>query len=122
MAVRRVAGAGELRDWDLHATSLLAELQASLFHEGQGGCLYTWGGVNESLYGSEKRDSNKGCLGHGDADIYAGQLLPTRCDSRVQVAGVARRAVAFLRCELSQCRHSPRDGLTLGRSWCRHSL
>lgn len=54
--------------------------QASFFHEGQGGTLYTWGGVNEVVVygGSEKRDSNRGCLGHGDADIFTGQLLPTR--------------------------------------------
>ncbi len=58
----------------------LGLLQASLFHEGLGGTLYTWGGVNESMHGSnEKRDSNKGCLGHGDADVLSGQLLPTRC-------------------------------------------
>ena len=35
--------------------------QGSVLHEGQGGGLYTWGGVNESVaFGSsEKHDSNK---------------------------------------------------------------
>lgn len=51
-----------------------------MFQDGQGGTLYTWGGVNESVaFGSsEKHDSNKGCLGHGEADLYRGQLLPAR--------------------------------------------
>ncbi|KAL4459113.1 hypothetical protein ABPG75_013978 [Micractinium tetrahymenae] len=54
--------------------------EASIFQDGQGGCLYTWGGVNESVaFGSsEKHDSNKGCLGHGETDLYRGQLLPVR--------------------------------------------
>uniref|UniRef100_A0A1D1ZXM7 PH domain-containing protein n=1 Tax=Auxenochlorella protothecoides TaxID=3075 RepID=A0A1D1ZXM7_AUXPR len=53
----------------------------SFFHEGVGGSLFTWGGVNEPVaYGDrqEKRDSNRGCLAHGDADLYTGQLLPCR--------------------------------------------
>ena len=50
------------------ASSSLSD--ASLFHEGAGGALFTWGGVSESVvFGGEgdkeKRDSNKGCLGHG---------------------------------------------------------
>lgn len=59
---------------------MLHWVQASFFHEGQGGTLYTWGGVNElCVYGAnEKRDSNKGCLGHGEVDVYSGQLLPMR--------------------------------------------
>ncbi|KAL4854190.1 PH [Chlorella vulgaris] len=54
--------------------------ESSVYHDGVGGVLYTWGGVNESVaFGaSEKRDSNKGCLGHGEADLYRGQLLPVR--------------------------------------------
>eukprot|EP00887_Chlorella_sp_A99_P006935 scaffold2.g6935.t1 len=56
---------------------------ASLYHEGSGGALFTWGGVSESVvFGGEgdkeKRDSNKGCLGHGYDDLYRGQLLPER--------------------------------------------
>jgi hypothetical protein len=60
--------------------SCTSNLQASVFHDGVGGSLYTWGGVNESVaFGnSEKRDSNKGCLGHGEPDLYRGQLLPVR--------------------------------------------
>ncbi len=50
-------------------------------HEGQGGTLYTWGGVNESVaFGSsEKHDSNKvgrlsGVLGHAlPSGAYAEQ-------------------------------------------------
>lgn len=49
----------------------------------QGGYLYTWGGeftwvehkTNKKGDVTEKKDSNKGCLGHGDT---AGCLLPTK--------------------------------------------
>lgn len=36
-------------------------LQVSAVHQGQGGSLYTWGGMNESVVfgSSEKHDSNK---------------------------------------------------------------
>eukprot|EP00890_Picochlorum_soloecismus_P002946 jgi/Picsp_1/3652/NSC_06489-R1_ran gtpase binding len=47
--------------------------------EGKGGRLFTWGGVNEAVSfgdGEQKRDSNKGCLGHGEEDLYTGQLFP----------------------------------------------
>lgn len=53
---------------------------ATAYQEGKGGVLYTWGGVNESVAfgdGEQRRDSNKGCLGHGEGDLYTGQLLPT---------------------------------------------
>lgn len=75
--------------------SCLACLQSSVYHDGVGGVLYTWGGVNESVaFGaSEKRDSNKGCLGHGEADLYRGQLLPVR------VAGALEGKQGAVRCE-----------------------
>jgi hypothetical protein len=64
----------------LPASAHLAAQQASIYHDGTGGALVTWGGVNESVaFGnSEKRDSNRGCLGHGEGDLYRGQLLPAR--------------------------------------------
>lgn len=70
----------------------------SLFHEGAGGALYTWGGVSESVVfggegeAKEKRDSNKGCLGHGYDDLYRGRLLPERV--RGALEGRAVRHVA----------------------------
>lgn len=56
------------------------------YHEGRGGVLYTWGGVNSAVTPScedssiinHVRDSNKGCLGHGDEDVQLGQLLPKK--------------------------------------------
>ncbi|KAK2078213.1 hypothetical protein QBZ16_004081 [Prototheca wickerhamii] len=50
-------------------------VESSFFHEGVGGALYT-----PVAYGDrqEKRDSNRGCLAHGDVDLYSGQLLPCR--------------------------------------------
>ncbi|KAK9818108.1 hypothetical protein WJX72_007263 [[Myrmecia] bisecta] len=49
----------------------------------EGGWLYTWGGEftwvehrkDKAGHVTEKKDSNKGCLGHGDSE---GRLLPTR--------------------------------------------
>ncbi len=50
----------------------------------EGGHLFTWGGAftfvehvkDKKGKITEKKDSNKGCLGHGNTE---GVLLPTRC-------------------------------------------
>jgi hypothetical protein len=70
-----------------HAHTPLAHTQASTYREGEGGALYTWGGVNELVtFGDskERRDSNKGCLGHGEGDLYGGTLTPARWVARVR--------------------------------------
>lgn len=102
--------------------SCCAAPQASLVHEGQGGALYTWGGVNESVaFGSsEKHDSNKvglpaehvsssrcpacrGCAMH-----CGGVFLPAGCPAAAGCSGalgagtcLPGRSRAFLLAEAS---------------------
>ncbi|KAL4516181.1 hypothetical protein Ndes2526A_g03620 [Nannochloris sp. 'desiccata'] len=80
------------------------------YQEGRGGSLYTWGGVNEAIAfgdssnssgglggggGLQRRDSNKGCLGHGEIDLYTGQTVPTRVGGAgSQLTGKGVRSVA----------------------------
>lgn len=63
------------------------------YHEGKGGALYTWGGINNGASpqpngaGSSKalsRDGNKGCLGHGECDVHTGQLLPKKVSGALE--------------------------------------
>ena len=64
----------------LFGTTQSPDVFVSCYREGQGGTLYTWGGVSEAVSfgnGEQTRDSNKGCLGHGEQDAYTGQLYPT---------------------------------------------
>lgn len=68
------------------------------YQEGRGGTLYTWGGVNEPVAfgeGGERRDSNHGCLGHGDLDLYTGQLLPMRVGGTLEGRAVRRVAAGL---------------------------
>lgn len=66
-------------------------LLLNAYTEGIGGALFTWGGVNEPVaFGDaeERRDSNKGCLGHGSVDLYTGQLVPARVGGALESRAV----------------------------------
>lgn len=80
----------------LFGTVVTPDAMVACYREGNGGYLYTWGGVNENVVfgdGKGSSDSNKGCLGHGESDIFTGQFLPKLVRGALE-GGCVRRVEA----------------------------